>query len=227
MRTCAVCAKPIKVTNKRYCSTACRVESSEQAARARGRRPWNYAQISLTCAVCGKSLSISPSRKNKRRHCSRACLAEARRQIPIDHFRCHRCHGLFPWSETYGRTPHKHRKGWAYCKQCHKDRNHQWNKNHREHVRARQREYMRKNFVRSTNTKWRVVGKRVYPSGKICELCNTTKKALAYHHWDDARPEMGMWICQSCHKAAHWLEHYDPAIYWTLRKRLSTGSSES
>lgn len=39
-----------------------------------------------------------------------------------------------------------------------------------------------------------------------CELCNKENIRLHYHHWDDSRPSMGIWICQLCHYMCEQLE---------------------
>jgi hypothetical protein len=55
------------------------------------------------------------------------------------------------------------------------------------------------------------VSKRPYPLG--CELCGATTngvlRALVYHHWDDAFPSVGIWVCQKCHKIAEAVEIVD------------------
>jgi len=40
------------------------------------------------------------------------------------------------------------------------------------------------------------------PKPLLCTLCNR-KANLAFHHWEDAKPEIGLWICNSCHMAIH------------------------
>uniref|UniRef100_A0A6M3IEF0 Uncharacterized protein n=1 Tax=viral metagenome TaxID=1070528 RepID=A0A6M3IEF0_9ZZZZ len=42
------------------------------------------------------------------------------------------------------------------------------------------------------------ITKRAYPEDEACELCGRLKK-LAYHHWNDEYPEIGIWVCQKCH----------------------------
>ncbi len=42
-----------------------------------------------------------------------------------------------------------------------------------------------------------------------CEVCgmeSVKSGDLAYHHWDDSDPSMGMWLCHMCHGMA---EVYD------------------
>jgi len=52
------------------------------------------------------------------------------------------------------------------------------------------------------NSAW---GKR--PKTEDCELCGKNGHDLNYHHWDNAHPWYGMWICDSCHRKAESVEH--------------------
>jgi hypothetical protein len=225
-RTCLVCGQRLKLRNKSYCSMRCRDIPTEISRRAMGHRPWNYAQVELICEVCRRPFKVPPAHQRRRRRCSKICDATARRQIPVDHFRCHRCHVIFPKSETYSPTKIVRGRGWSYCKPCHKQRNWEHRQRHKERIGLRQRDHLRANYIRTTGRVLKVK-KRPWPLGDVCELCTLGPRRLGYHHWDDSKPEFGMWICVSCHKAAHWLERFDPSIYWTLRSRVSTESSES
>lgn len=40
------------------------------------------------------------------------------------------------------------------------------------------------------------------PKPTICSLCKRTSH-LAYHHWEDEKPEIGLWVCNRCHWAIH------------------------
>jgi len=48
------------------------------------------------------------------------------------------------------------------------------------------------------------VNKRPRPDN--CEVCGRIVKRLDYHHWDDDKPEFGIWLCQSCHKMAEGID---------------------
>jgi hypothetical protein len=37
----------------------------------------------------------------------------------------------------------------------------------------------------------------------------TEKKRLEYHHWDDSRPSMGIWMCYQCHRLAERIDDID------------------
>lgn len=42
------------------------------------------------------------------------------------------------------------------------------------------------------------LNKRPYTG--YCELCGKKQdKRLCYHHWDDNKPDMGIWMCNPCH----------------------------
>ena len=75
--------------------------------------------------------------------------------------------------------------------------------------------------------KWRGLTKRDYTG--YCELCSVeVEKNLHYHHWDDAIPSMGLWMCAKCHRYA---EGFDKAMtdsalldtYAELRTSISKG----
>jgi hypothetical protein len=41
------------------------------------------------------------------------------------------------------------------------------------------------------------------PYTNYCELCGVLKaRKLGYHHWDNARPDLGIWVCCRCHNVA-------------------------
>jgi len=57
--------------------------------------------------------------------------------------------------------------------------------------------------------KWRHLHKRQYT--KVCELCGhvateAMNDRMAYHHWDDSTPDLGLWICQPCHRIAEGMD---------------------
>ena len=43
----------------------------------------------------------------------------------------------------------------------------------------------------------RGLNKRTYTGN--CEICGYEKKRMSYHHWNDDKPSMGIWVCQACH----------------------------
>ena len=76
----------------------------------------------------------------------------------------------------------------------------EWYLRNREQVLARHRQSW-------LSGKWKHLLKRQYPGQ--CELCEAKVKLLHYHHWDDAHPEVGVWLCPQCHRYA---EGFDKAI---------------
>lgn len=51
------------------------------------------------------------------------------------------------------------------------------------------------------------LSKREYPG--VCELCGKEQgKGLYYHHWDDEHPDIGLWLCYSCHRIAEYADKH-------------------
>ncbi len=77
----------------------------------------------------------------------------------------------------------------------------------------RDREYNRANVIITTDEKGNnrriKTIKRLRPT--ICEFCKKDKEMLYYHHWDDAAPHFGIWVCYSCHKLVELFED-EPTI---------------
>jgi ribosomal protein L37AE/L43A len=71
------------------------------------------------------------------------------------------------------------------------------------------------------------LNKRPYPYH--CELCNKPMlRRLGYHHWNDKRPQVGMWLCQRCYGLAEAIDSFDSQTfplmvnrYLNLKKILS------
>lgn len=40
------------------------------------------------------------------------------------------------------------------------------------------------------------------PKPFLCILCSR-RSHLIYHHWEDDKPDIGLWICNRCHAAIH------------------------
>jgi len=77
---------------------------------------------------------------------------------------------------------------------------------HREerlaYSKAHPREYPHCQTVIKHNGK--VIVKNVHkpPKPLICTLCRR-RGYLTYHHWEDDKPDIGLWICNGCHAAIH------------------------
>ncbi len=61
--------------------------------------------------------------------------------------------------------------------------------------------YLRKNYITTIDGLGKKKTIRCFkrPHTLICELCSREMKRTIYHHWDDDNPELGMWVCQTCH----------------------------
>lgn len=70
------------------------------------------------------------------------------------------------------------------------------------------------------------------PYTGLCELCDSysvkrdSTIRLEYHHWDDNRPSMGLWLCHVCHLFAEAVEAKNYRIridgYLVLKKMVET-----
>lgn len=81
-----------------------------------------------------------------------------------------------------------------------------------------QRKYNREHSL-VVNGKHRRINKRPRPDNK-CELCNKVVERLHYHHWDDSRPELGMWVCGRCHSIVEEYEKGLITAYNNLKGRI-------
>lgn len=92
---------------------------------------------------------------------------------------------------------------------------------HREVLRLKHREYMRE-YTQRPEVKQRMkeyrrqhtlgtskgriaVHKRPRPNN-TCEVCGGEFKRLEYHHWNEALPELGVWVCYKCHQRAEMVD---------------------
>ena len=82
-------------------------------------------------------------------------------------------------------------------------RSRDWHWKNREYHNQKLREYMRENYLHG---KLLSIPKRKRPA-EICEICHYGAKYLAYHHWDDARPWLGVWVCSRCHTLAEIIDY--------------------
>ena len=65
----------------------------------------------------------------------------------------------------------------------------------------------------------RVYGKRKYTG--FCEVCGRKfedkKGQFAYHHWDDEIPEVGLYLCCTCHAMAEGIDKGLSEVYVRLK----------
>lgn len=193
----------------------------------KGQKAWNYSQVAKNCEFCGKEFKAPKSHIERRRTCSTECWGKLKTKQFVDAVKdqqakvCYRCKKLLPLDQF-----HKHNQKpdglCPYCKNCHRIRNKELRRKNPEHYRKRQRDYQRKYRIGQNGKDIRgVKNKRGYPKDESCEVCKRNGKRLVYHHWDDSDFSQGMWICNRCHVAAHWLELYDPKIFYNLKAQLS------
>lgn len=64
------------------------------------------------------------------------------------------------------------------------------------------------------------LSKRPWPKDGKCELCGKIKNRMAYHHWDNSRPSMGLWLCYNCHNIAEGVENKLEMKYLGLKKEI-------
>ena len=73
-----------------------------------------------------------------------------------------------------------------------------------------------------SNHKYIYVTKRKHPNNDECEICKKVT-ILSYHHWDDSKPELGMWLCISCHVAVEQFEKIPnlKSIYEKMKVKIT------
>ncbi len=72
---------------------------------------------------------------------------------------------------------------------------------HRAEMVLSGRNWKRKNILHGQR-----VLKRDYPTDQKCELCHKVTERMGYHHWDDEKPQFGIWCCTKCHRACDAFE---------------------
>lgn len=110
------------------------------------------------------------------------------------------------------------------CKKCYNAKVKDWYERNPQYVEQRkpiQKEYMKrwfaahpgymKDYFRQNvlNGKKTRVPKRPFPEGSKCEVCAKPRILLAYHHWDDEHPELGIWLCRYCHFIAEAVDNFE------------------
>ena len=90
----------------------------------------------------------------------------------------------------------------------------------------RQRERRSHRVYTTVNGKlgWHEVeGRRPKPIG--CELCQKEVPKLIWHHWNDDRLALGMWLCWGCHRRGHIVESGFAERYYQLKSKLEEVST--
>jgi len=61
------------------------------------------------------------------------------------------------------------------------------------------------------------------PRPETCELCGRVPGRLHYHHWNDAKPEQGIWVCIPCHQRVEYYEKGMIDAYLKLKQTIIDG----
>ena len=98
----------------------------------------------------------------------------------------------------------------------------------RKEYRARPEVYKREQEIRRNNyltMRGRQIRVQKRPrTNDICEVCGRTGvKRMSYHHWDDAHPEQGIWVCFPCHKMAECIDAGLGETYLLLKQSIEVG----
>ena len=90
-----------------------------------------------------------------------------------------------------------------------------------EEIKEAERDYGRKHILVTTNRVFFRITKRPFPVGGACELCGRTNgKKLDYHHWNDEKPEKGLWLCYSCHRLGELVDKGMERKYLELKAKV-------
>jgi hypothetical protein len=111
------------------------------------------------------------------------------------------------------------------CSACAVKKATEWRNEHQEQHKA----YLRK-FVLHSEGKLKTLKepKRDYPLGQKCELCGQICERLSYHHFDDSKPHIGIWVCsQKCHGLCETIDQFGLSIaqrYLELKTQIQNES---
>ncbi len=116
------------------------------------------------------------------------------------------------------------RKRYRICTPCNREKARKWYEEHPERKIAYRLKHREKRLFRDRQTRlssgtkfWNNLNKRLYPEDNKCELCGKVRKRLGYHHWDDERPSLGLWLGIRCHNFAEILDKGMLPLYKLLR----------
>lgn len=73
---------------------------------------------------------------------------------------------------------------------------------HKEEYKERSKKWRRNNIISTGRNEYIITKKkRSYPLDERCELCKNEgiSKRLYYHHWNDDKLELGIWVDSKCH----------------------------
>ena len=98
----------------------------------------------------------------------------------------------------------------------------------RRKQKARRRAHQVTTTINGVTKHYRVLKR---PRPELCELCTKLSPRLDWHHWDDGRLELGMWLCRPCHMLAEALERgldtFHIKKYFNLKSLLTSNIDNS
>lgn len=187
-------------------------------------------QIEKSCDWCGKKYVCKRHLEHKRHFCSKECWRNYQHHHEPY---CGKRGVRLELDKNWKAGKWFHTKRSYICDKCWKKRytayyvenrekigkySRQWNLENHDKILTRNRQTL----LRSSNGKRVRINKRQHP--EVCEICGKKPKsaALAYHHWDDNKPQLGIWICTGCHTWAEAIEKKQkirmPANLYSIKK---------
>ncbi len=101
----------------------------------------------------------------------------------------------------------------------------------KEKINQRIKNYSRKYYINTRDGDGNRIKikceKKDYPSNNECELCKRIRKRLSYHHWDDDKPWLGMWLCNTCHFTAENIDKNLHCNYLLIKSKIEKDCYES
>jgi hypothetical protein len=198
------------------------------------KHSWNYNSAEIVCSECKKIFMVPKSHINKRFTCSNQCSGKRKTRLYLEAVAgrtekpCYHCKKILPL-EMFNKQNQKPDGRYPYCKECHKKTVRKWEERHpefKERIKIRRKNKLRKTSIRYGNgNDIKNIIKRNYPKDEKCEICKKNGKRLVYHHWDNDNFLKGIWICNRCHIAAHWLEEHNPNLFYNLKSKIELLSS--
>jgi len=111
------------------------------------------------------------------------------------------------------------------CKKCAKSMQKKRYRKKRKEILKKAEEYRKKRLDYSRNNILTFKGKKVKVRKRkytgYCEMCNIRGRKLAYHHWDDSRLELGIWVCLRCHTFVELVDKGFHEKYLEFKKDLN------
>lgn len=126
------------------------------------------------------------------------------------------------WHNCFKKTKH------YICNKCSRKRQKEYYWKNPEKARQYQREYAR-NHILKIQGKVIILNKRKRPFSNQCELCKEKQQRIEYHHWNDRKPENGLWLCFDCHRLAERMDKFGLKIarkYFKLKNEIEESKNQ-